>query len=68
VASAGVGLVRAPPGRPAQRVGDGGGLAAVVIAAGVEESAYFGEGECDQAAAFRFGGVGFGRVGWWIVV
>jgi hypothetical protein len=51
-----------------QCVGDGGGFVVVVAVAGAEEFPYFGEGECDEAAVFWCVGVGFGWVGWRVVV
>jgi hypothetical protein len=58
VGSAGLGLVAAAPGGPVQAVGDG--VFAVVDE--VEESADFGEGECDQAPVDGWCGFWFGWV------
>ena len=61
-------MVFAPPGRPVQCVGEVGGFVVVVAATGVEKPAYFGDGECDEAAGFWCCGVGFGWVGRRVVV
>src|SRR5664279_5379335 len=58
----------APPGRPVQCVGEVGGFVVVVAATGVEKPAYFGDGECDEAAGCWCCGVGFGWVGRRVVV
>src|SRR5664279_3893202 len=59
----------APPARPAQCVGPGGGfVAVVVVAADAEEFKYFVEAEREEAAVFWCVGVGLGRAGRRVVV
>ena len=56
VSTAGLGLVAAAPGGPVQAVGE----RVVVVVVEIEKSAYFGEGEWDQASAVGDWLVGFG--------
>jgi len=63
VSAAGRGLVAAAKDGPVQAVGD----RVAVVAVEIDESAYFGEGEWDQASATGDWLVGFGRLLGWVL-
>jgi hypothetical protein len=64
VGSAGLGLVAAAPDGPVQAVGDG----AFAVVDEIEETADFGERECDKASMGGWCGFWFIRVAGWVVV